>query len=163
MAEVYEGVICPLCREKMDIQKNLFATSGVFFPPEHRLFKFCDAAMHWDCYERWPDRAEFASAYFQAEIDAQQNNEYWATVLLSEDVFVSVGLVADEVAVFLAETGSEIRVPTRLWNLWLRSKWIALLNRPPMEKRSLSKIWTVLKTALPNARVLTEKTKQASN
>ena len=162
MAEIYEGVTCAICRHKIDFRARVFATSGIVFAPEHRLFKFADAPMHWNCYERWPDRAEFASAYFQAEIEQQQDNPYWEVVLMSEDLLVSVGFTAGEVIICLAETYSDIRVPLSFWNLWIRSKWIVLLNRPPLEKRVLSNIWSVLKTALPNTHVLMDKANRNS-
>jgi hypothetical protein len=39
-------------------------TWGVPFAPNHHLYKFCEAALHYECLDNWEDRAEFALGYF---------------------------------------------------------------------------------------------------
>ena len=158
MAIFYEGMTCILCEKEMDDHMDLFATSGVFFPEEHPLEWFCDRAMHWDCYERWPDRIEFAHGYFQMWVEAEQDNPYWGKAFLSEKVFVSVnpGIGVAEVAVLLAETGSDIRVPLILWNIWIRSRWMAERGLHSIEKEALREVWPLLRDAFPHSGRLVE-------
>lgn len=55
---------CAICTGKLT--RSFVATSGIAFPRSHRLFAFCDAPLHLDCLERWPDRLEFSAGYFSA-------------------------------------------------------------------------------------------------
>ncbi len=41
-----------------------------FLAPDHRLGRFSDSAMHEECYETWPHRAEFSELLDQALCDA---------------------------------------------------------------------------------------------
>ena len=160
MALIYEGMPCPLCQKSMGLQEDLFVTRDGIFPRGHPFNPLCDTAMHWNCYERWPHRAEFSRAYFQMQVRQKQSISSWAIVFLSEDVLVSVGFVAGEVAIWLAETGSDIRVPLFLWNFWIRSKWLVLRKKSSRETRDLAKVWPVLRTEFPNTRVLMNKANQ---
>lgn len=64
MALILQGVTrCPIC-ESTDLTRAYLATSGGFFPEGHELWRFCDAPLHLDCLERWPDRRRFARGYF---------------------------------------------------------------------------------------------------
>lgn len=53
---------CPICDELLD--RPFAATSGVAFPRGHRLERYCDAGLHFDCLATWPDREEFSREYF---------------------------------------------------------------------------------------------------
>ena len=53
---------CPICDGLLD--RPFTATSGVAFPRGHRLWRYCDAPLHFDCLAAWPDREEFSRAYF---------------------------------------------------------------------------------------------------
>jgi hypothetical protein len=62
MAIIGEHSRCAICGAPLT---RLFtATSGCAFPPDHRLFRFCDAPLHLSCLEAWADREEFARAYY---------------------------------------------------------------------------------------------------
>ena len=65
MALILPTSVCAICGEKLD--RPYTATSGVAFPKEHRLYKYCDAPLHYDCLETWPDRTEFARGYFESK------------------------------------------------------------------------------------------------
>ena len=70
MALIYDGIECPLCSKPISTQNDeIFATSGVFINPINSLWEYCDAAMHWDCYEGWQHREEFAGLYFKQQIE----------------------------------------------------------------------------------------------
>ena len=62
MALIFPGSTCALCREPLD--RPYTATSGVVFPAGSHLYRYCDAPLHFDCLERWPDREAFSAGYF---------------------------------------------------------------------------------------------------
>ena len=66
MALILPTSVCAICGEKLD--RPYTATSGVAFPKEHRLYKYCDAPLHYDCLETWLDRIEFARGYFEGKV-----------------------------------------------------------------------------------------------
>jgi hypothetical protein len=131
MALIWEGTTCAICAEKLGTGDDIFATSGVFFPMGHSLYRYCDAAMHWTCCERWPRRREFAAAYFRACIDSDQANRYWDVVFVVDSVAVSVNLSSGHVLIYLAEAGSHFGVTLTRWNTWLSSPDIAATNLHP--------------------------------
>jgi hypothetical protein len=59
-----DGSPCAICDERL-AGSPFGATSGVAFPRDHALWRFCDAPFHFDCMERWPHRREFAAGYFE--------------------------------------------------------------------------------------------------
>ena len=62
MALVGPWSVCRICDGPLD--RPYTATSGIAFPPAHRLHPYCDAPLHYDCLATWPDREEFSRAYF---------------------------------------------------------------------------------------------------
>lgn len=75
----------------------------------------CDAAIHWDCYAKWPDQRRFARAYFDPQSFA--SNPYWVVVLSDDDVEAAIG---DEVIrIRLAEVASGEDVKLADWDAWL--------------------------------------------
>ena len=88
MALIFPGSRCAICNE--ELSQLYLATSGCAFPPEHRLFKFCDAPLHLSCLEEWDDREEFAGAYHDLELDSWRRGR--GTLLhLDDKWFVGVG------------------------------------------------------------------------
>lgn len=150
MALMYAGVCCAICATAIDTGSSCFATSGVFFPSDHPLFDFCDAPMHWHCYENWSDRAEFARAYVQMWVDAEPDNPYWGKVLLSPEAFVTVNPdpPVAQVSILLAETGTKVRVPIEKWEEWLSGEAKAA-GEHPMEQRALNVVAPLLREKLP--------------
>jgi hypothetical protein len=59
--------VCAICGSKLD--RAYTATSGVAFPRGHRLWVYCDAPLHLNCLENWPDRIAFSLGYFQNTLD----------------------------------------------------------------------------------------------
>lgn len=113
MALISAGSRCAICREQL-AGRALFATSGVWLPNTHRLYRYCDAAMHRDCYATWPDRLEFERTRFEARAAG-------ARVFANDDVLVFLGRLATgfEVRVFHSATASTTLVPLEEWQAWL--------------------------------------------
>jgi uncharacterized protein YbaR (Trm112 family) len=164
MALLYEGMTCPLCHQELDIHSRLFATSGVFFSPDHRLFAYCDAAMHWDCYANWPDRVEFAGCYFQMWVEPDPDNPYWRQAFLSQEVLGTVNpdpSVA-KVSLLLAKTGSFLQVSLDRWNDLIQGPVASFTDLHPVERDALSEVWPLLQEALPSASALGARVDQAA-
>src|SRR5262245_7026229 len=120
MALVWDGMPCALCGETLDTSGPFFATTA-FLDPDHPLFSYSDAAMHWECYERWPHQAEFASAYFRSGIESRSANPFWGLALVSESVYVSLNPdpSVDAVLIGLRTSGTKICVSLDGWTQWL--------------------------------------------
>jgi hypothetical protein len=56
---------CPICGVHLQKDDEIFATSGCWTEPDHPLFEFQDAAMHRNCFDAWPLRAEFVASFNQ--------------------------------------------------------------------------------------------------
>lgn len=115
MAIVYEGIRCPLCDHAIALDEPFFATSGVFLPPSDSAVAMCDAALHWDCYAKWPERPRFARAYFERRSFA--SNPYWVVVLSDDEVQAAVG--NERIRIQLAATGSLADVTLEEWDAWI--------------------------------------------
>lgn len=164
MALLYKGIRCLLCHQEMDTQSRLFSTWGVFFPPDHRLFAYCDAAMHWDCYANWPDRAEFARQYFQMWVEPDPDNPYWGLAFLSEEVLVKVNPDPDvaKVSLLLAKTGSFLHTPLERWTDLIQKPATSFADLHPVERDALSEVWPLLQKAFPSADQLVARVDQAA-
>ena len=115
---------CALCGAPLT--DPIFATSHFLGDPSHDLYRFSDAAMHWNCYIQWPDQARFASLYFEAQVRRSETNpwpQYWTVLLRSADVLVLYGLAASEVSIVLRKSGTEIRIARDRWQHWLGGGW----------------------------------------
>jgi hypothetical protein len=89
MAFITDTTTCPLCNEQLD--RPSLATSGCAFPQGHRLWQFCDAPMHIDCLQDWPDRVEFCSAYYRQRLD-QYTRERWPILATGDGWFLGMAL-----------------------------------------------------------------------
>jgi hypothetical protein len=115
---------CALCGSPLS--DPVFATSHFIGDQTHDLYRFSDAAMHWDCYARWPHQARFASMFFEAALSRSERNpwpQYWAVLSKSSDALVLYGLAINEVSVVLRKSGTDIRIPRECWQDWLRGQW----------------------------------------
>jgi hypothetical protein len=57
------GSRCPICHDLIREKGSFFSTWGTFLPSSDPLWKYCDAPIHWTCYENWPERHRFAREY----------------------------------------------------------------------------------------------------
>ncbi|MCL4265265.1 MAG: hypothetical protein KJ069_18760 [Anaerolineae bacterium] len=105
---------CAICDEKLD--RPYTATSGVVFPREHLLWRYCDAPLHFDCLETWPHRVEFSLGYFNWWV---QNYESGYGHLLRKEndwILVTGPDMSNGMSYFAA-------VHLREWPFRLYSKW----------------------------------------
>ena len=69
MAMIFLGKSkCPLCGEVLESGQELVATTHFIESPEHPLWRFSDAAMHYTCFQLWEHREPFVAKY-NAEVD----------------------------------------------------------------------------------------------
>lgn len=73
---LFWGQECPLCGVKMSQADRLFATSHFIADSGHDLWRFSDAAMHWDCYANWRHRRRFGRMYFESKVEWIGRNPY---------------------------------------------------------------------------------------
>jgi hypothetical protein len=67
MAIIFLGLSeCPLCGEVLKTGQSLVETSAFIENPSHRLWKYSDAAMHYECFQSWPLREEFVATFNKA-------------------------------------------------------------------------------------------------
>ena len=130
MALIFETSRCSLCGGELD--RPFLSTSGCAFPETHRLWQYCDAPLHIDCLQDWPDRIEFCSAYYRQRLD-QYAREGWY-VLATGDGWFCGKTSPYPGTIFAAGDGDlvEIRVedwPIRFlahisrWSEFIRGDW----------------------------------------
>src|SRR5215475_3081562 len=90
---------CALCGEILS--PPIYATSRFITNKSHPFYRFSDAAMHWNCYIKWPQQSRFASFYFEAALSTSERtrSKHSKTLLISPDVFVRYVFEVNEVAV----------------------------------------------------------------
>jgi len=130
---------CALCGEVL--VDSIFATGRFITNKSHDFYRFSDAAIHWDCYVKWPQQSRFASVYFEATGNAfeQIRNQIWKTLLKSTDAFASYMFAADEVSVMLRKSGTKIRLHRSRWLNWLNGGW-SRECRPELEREAVREI-----------------------
>jgi hypothetical protein len=64
MALVMYGLSkCPLCSGAVDEGQALVSTTHFIESPDHPLWQYSDAAMHYGCFQTWEHRALFVAEY----------------------------------------------------------------------------------------------------
>jgi hypothetical protein len=63
MALIYNGIKCAICDTEIDLAGPLVATTHFIGDTADQLWRFSDAAMHYECFQAWPHREEFVSKY----------------------------------------------------------------------------------------------------
>ncbi len=107
--------IYPICGDLLK-SGNFIATSGCAFSPDHPLWRFCDAGLHFKCLESWSHRIEFAQGYY--EMTLKGHKEGYGTLLFeSDDWFLASGPPAhNEIPYF-------VHILLRFWPIGLYSEW----------------------------------------
>jgi hypothetical protein len=100
--------ICALCGKDFEEEGEIFSTWGVFLPRGHTLYKYCDACFHWSCYEIWPERSNFANAYFAFWLAHDKASGLWKIIDASADHLLSANLTDFDVALLELATGRKI-------------------------------------------------------
>lgn len=83
---------CPICGAIIDESRPYVATSGIAFPPGHRLFQYCDAPLHLDCLVSWPDRGQLARRYYDRDVAYHQS--FGGVLIEAEDWILLCGPAA---------------------------------------------------------------------
>ncbi len=130
---------CALCGEVLS--HSIFAAGRFITNKSHEFYRFSDAAMHWDCYVKWPQQSRFASFYFQATVNRREllRGRNWKTLLKSPDAFVGYVFAENEVSVMLRKSGTDIRLHRSRWQKWLNGGWRREC-RPELEHEAVSAI-----------------------
>lgn len=63
MALIYEGMTCAICEQPLDLQGPMVATSHFIEDPSDLLWRYSDAAMHYECFQQWQHRDQFVTKY----------------------------------------------------------------------------------------------------
>lgn len=137
---------CALCGEALS--HPFFGTGRFITNKSHEFYRFSDAAMHWNCYVKWPQQRRFASLYFEAAVNMRElmASRNWKTLLKSRDAFVGYVFAENEVSVTLRKSGTDIRLHRSQWQKWLNGGWEREC-RPELEREAVS-------TMLPQLREL---------
>jgi hypothetical protein len=127
----------------------------VFFPKGHPLFRFCDAPLHWDCYEDWPERLRFARQSVDSHVDHLYDDEEWGFAVRTELVNLTVrkkepGLVN----LWLLETGTCVEVLLSDWSSWLSDLTLTKRRLHRLETTSLWKVLPALRQRFPTSQAV---------
>lgn len=143
---------CALCGNEIQTLHEAFRASGEFLPSDDPLVRYCNAPMHWTCYEQWTERPRFARHHVLAWQKANRRNPFWWTVYLDDDVYVSVNpeRPVEEASVRLFATGGDIRVPLPRWGEWLERPEAVSAALHSVEEAALRKILPRLKERFPD-------------
>src|SRR5262249_38426729 len=127
-----------------DSARGYLATSEAFFPEDDPLYRFCDAPLHWDCYEDWPERPRFAARYVSWRVKLLSDNPFWGLALLTDLVCVQARKKEPGLAhVWLVETGTWVEVPLSDWSAWLSD---LSLTQQPLDRLEIVSLWKALPT-----------------
>lgn len=150
MALIAKNSRCAIC-EKLLGRGPYLATSGIAFPVDDPLWRFCDAPLHWDCYEHWPHRARFARQYVSNAAEYEPKNRSWGRALLTDRVYLAVRKKEPGQAdVWLFETGTKVRVPLSQWSAWLWDLSVTEYELHRLEIASLGEVLPELRRLFPN-------------
>lgn len=141
---------CALCEQPLS--NPIFATSHFIADQTHDLYRFSDAAMHWDCYSRWPHQSRFASMFFEANVKRLEIDpwpKYWPVVWKSKDVLVQYGLAVSEVSILPKKTGATIRIQRADWSSWIEGEWQNSCKHPLEFQALADLIPDIKKLSLP--------------
>jgi hypothetical protein len=73
MALILSDSRCAICAELLD--RPFTATSGCAVTADHRLWRYCDAPLHFSCLEAWSSREEFSCLYFDRSLRAYSEGQ----------------------------------------------------------------------------------------
>lgn len=146
---------CPLCGVALD--DPIFSTSHFIGDPNHKLWRFSDAAMHRRCYVEWDYQSEFAQLYFEAKVESARTNDKWGIAYLDDLVLVTVNpdqFVA-KVHIVLSKSGIGYRIDLEDWEGWLQTHWLDQCI-DEFGRGTLSEIIPTLQSRIPTVKSLIE-------
>lgn len=152
MAAMSIESVCPLCGNPVQLLDTFFRASGDFLPKKDPLQRFCNAPLHWECYEAWPERPRFARHYIDTWVKTNRKNPFWWCVHLDDDVYISANpqQPVEEASVRLVALGNDIRVPLPRWAEWLANVDAVTPGLQPLERRVLDAVLPRLRERFPD-------------
>jgi hypothetical protein len=128
----------------------------VFVEPSNTLFQYCDALIHWVCYENWIHRVHFAAAHF----------DHWVpTHAVFVDWEIGYGLSVfeafDRLGVNSLETGIEIPFSLADYDHWIINPNL-IPKQHPFVQDVLNKVMPSIIKRFPNQKSLLLDTKRRS-
>ena len=112
------------------------------FDEHHPLWRFCDAPLHWACYEDWPERPRFARQYVYAQAESLPENPCWGLALFTDVVCLIVRKREPSlVHVWLSETATYLEVELSDWSSWLSD---FTLTGAHLDRLEIVNIWKAL-------------------
>jgi len=54
---------CPICESVLEAGQELVSTTHFISSPSHPLWRYSDAAMHYNCFQTWEHREAFVSEF----------------------------------------------------------------------------------------------------
>ncbi len=158
MASTIPELRCAICGKPIDPFGPFFRASGSFLDRSDALRRFCNAPLHWDCYQRWPERSRFARRYVEAWVAATRRNPFWWSVHLDERLYVSVNpeRPVEEASVRLLAIGSDLRVPLARWSEWLAHPERVSPGLHPLEREALTEALPLLHERFPDDHALVD-------
>jgi hypothetical protein len=60
---ILRKTLCPLCGHVISDGHETVATSHFIETPSHPLWRYSDAAMHYECFQAWQHREDFVAEY----------------------------------------------------------------------------------------------------
>ena len=123
-------------------------------PVEIRVLN--DACVHWDCFASWEYRHVFARHRFAARTRGVRSDGSWTCLLSDDSCFVEIGWEVRKVAVVLAETASEYRIPFGQWENWLNEP-SQKSSRHVVETTPLARVKATLLDLVPTRQSILEK------
>lgn len=148
---------CAVCGDLLAKGQSVFATSGVWLPRDHPLWKFCDAPIHWECLATWPEREAFARERLRALAKFQT---YGPIVLSTDDVLVTVARRPNgpQIKVVVGATGAAEYVRYDDWERWLEDGGaLPAATVHPWQRLALEPLIPLLRRELPTTARLDEK------
>jgi hypothetical protein len=150
MALIFDGSRCAICEELLGNRAYL-ETSDVFFEEHDPLWRFCDAPLHWDCYEHWPERRRFARQYVGSHVKSLAENPYWGVALLTDVVALAVRKKEPgQARLWLFETGTPVEVLLGDWSTWLRDLTLGEVELHRLEVANVRKALPDLRGRFPS-------------
>jgi hypothetical protein len=147
---VFAGSECPLCHKPVQPGQKFFASWGIFLRSDDPLLPYCDAAMHWDCYEKWKFRRRFGRAYVSLWVASEKRSRFAAKVYLDDLVFVQVNLPTPSVITLsLFETGTEYQMRLEDWPVLLGFPEPPLENLSALEREEVRRALLGLRKLVP--------------
>jgi hypothetical protein len=119
MALIFPDSTCAICGRPFADRADLLATTA-FLMPDHPLWPFSDAPLHWDCFLPWEHRADFARLYDQASERFFIGHPYWDVLYSDDDVRASLGSKFRKFRVDLKGIVTSVDIPAAEAGRWLR-------------------------------------------